>query len=110
MDEDKGFVEKQKDDWKKHLFRKPSRGWWAFAGLAGSFVMIFFGLSEGSSGAVETFFPPFGVLEGIGLLFGSLAEFMPEEQTTLAGILRLWAGLFVLCGFALIVLGGTPGW
>jgi hypothetical protein len=29
----------------------------------------------------------FGVLEGMGGLFGSLAELMPEEQTTLAGVL-----------------------
>ncbi len=39
--------------------------------------------------------------------FGSLAELMPEEQTALAGILGLWAGLFVCCGFALMVIGGV---
>ncbi len=54
-------------------------------------------------------FPPFGVLEGMGALFGSLAELMPEVQATLAGILRAWAGLFVICGFALMVIGGILG-
>jgi hypothetical protein len=37
---------------------------------------------------------------------------MPEEQTTLAGILRIWGGVFVCCGFGLmvagLVLGGSP--
>ena len=45
----------------------------------------------------------------MGTLFGSLAEPMPEEQTTLAGILRLWAGLFVACGFGLMVVGIALG-
>ncbi|MDP8901081.1 MAG: hypothetical protein M3N33_08070 [Actinomycetota bacterium] len=45
----------------------------------------------------------------MGALFGSLAELMPEEQTTLVGILRPWAGLFVGCGFALMVIGGFLG-
>jgi hypothetical protein len=45
----------------------------------------------------------------MGALFGSLAELMPEAQTTLAGILRLWAGLFVACGFGLMVVGGVLG-
>ncbi len=48
----------------------------------------------------------------MGTLLGSLAELMTEEQTTLAGILRLWTGLFVACGFGLMVvgiaLGGSP--
>lgn len=43
----------------------------------------------------------------MGALFGSLAEL--KEQTTLAGILRPWAGLFVGCGFALMVIGGFLG-
>ncbi len=54
-------------------------------------------------------FPPLGVPEGVGTLFGSLAELMPEEQTTLAGILRLWAGLFVACGFGPMVVGCVLG-
>ncbi len=45
----------------------------------------------------------------MGALFGSLAELMPEEQTTLVSIPRLWAGLFVGCGFALMVIGGFLG-
>jgi hypothetical protein len=45
----------------------------------------------------------------MGTLLGSLAELMPEEQTTLAGILRLWAGLFVACGFGLMVVGIALG-
>ena len=48
----------------------------------------------------------------MGTLFSSLAELTPEEQTTLAGFLRLWAGLFVARGFGLMVagfvLGGSP--
>lgn len=45
----------------------------------------------------------------MGTLFGSLAELMPGEQTTLAGILRLWAGLFLACGFGLMLIGGVRG-
>ena len=45
----------------------------------------------------------------MGALFGSLAELMPEEQTTLAGILLLWACLFVACGFVLMVVGIALG-
>ena len=40
----------------------------------------------------------------MGTLFGSLAEPMPEEQTTLAGFLWLWAGLFLTRGFGLVGL------
>ena len=45
----------------------------------------------------------------MGALFGSLVELMPQEQTTLAGILRTWAGLFVACGFGLMVVGAVLG-
>lgn len=45
----------------------------------------------------------------MGAFFGSLAELLPEEQATLAGILRVWAGLFVVCGLGLMVVGGLPG-
>ena len=45
----------------------------------------------------------------MGTLFGSLTELMPEEQTTLAGILRLWARLSVPCGFGLMVVGCVLG-
>lgn len=44
----------------------------------------------------------------MGAHFGSLAELVPE-QTTLAGIPRIWAGLFVACGFGLMVIGGALG-
>ena len=43
----------------------------------------------------------------MGTLFGSLAELTPEEQTTLAGFLRLLAWLFLACGFGLMVVGGV---
>ena len=72
-------------------------------------VVIYFGLPTEAPRAGLTAFPPLGVLEGMGALFGSLAELMPEEQRTLAGILRAWAGLFVICGFALMVIGGILG-
>jgi hypothetical protein len=45
----------------------------------------------------------------MGAHFGSLAELKPEEQATLAGILRAWAGLFVICSFGLMVIGGILG-
>ena len=109
MEEEKGFVERQRDEWRSHLFRKPSRHWWAFALLALSLGMIYFGLGEGPRTGPVAFLPPLGVLEGMGAFFGSLAELMPDGQTTLAGILRLWAGLFVACGFALMVISGVPG-
>jgi hypothetical protein len=78
-------------------------------GLALSLGVIYFGLPAEAPRAGLTSFPPLGVLEGIGALFGSLAELMPEEQTTLAGILRIWAGLFVACGFGLMVIGDVLG-
>ena len=108
MREEKGLLDRQRDEWKAQLFRKPSRGRWAFAGLVGSVVIMFVGAS-GDAWMVPSPLPPVGILEGMGLLFGSLAEIMPEEQTTLAGILRLWAGLFVVCGFALVVAGRVTG-
>jgi hypothetical protein len=45
----------------------------------------------------------------VGLPSGSLAQLMPEGQTTLAGMVRAWVGLFVVCGLALMVLGGVSG-
>jgi hypothetical protein len=107
VEKEKSFLTRQKEDWKSHLFRAPSRRWWGLVGLVASLAMIYFGLpSSDASRVVLTALPPFGVLEGIGALFGSLAELMPKEQATLAGILRVWAGLFVVCGLGLMVVGG----
>ncbi len=62
-------------------------------GLVASLGVIYFGLpADAPRAGLTTPLPPLDVLEGMGALFGSLAELMPEEQTTLAGILRLWAG------------------
>ena len=74
-----------------------------------SFGMIPSGLASvtGDPGGNFAVPPPFSVLEGMGALFGSLANFLSEEQATLADILRLWAGPFVTCGFALVVTGGV---
>lgn len=107
MEEEKSFLVRQKEDLKTRLFRAPSRRWWGLVGLVASLVMIYYGLptSDAPRGA-PTALPPFGVLEGVGAFFGSLAELLPEEQATLAGILRLWAGLFVVCGLGLMVVGG----
>ena len=83
-------------------------------GLVLSLGMIYLGLAYGTGGPTRdnAVLPPLSVLEGIGLLFGSLAELLPEEQVTLAGVLRLWAGLFAAGGFALtmvgLFLGGGP--
>lgn len=71
--------------------------------------MIYFGLPAEAARSGLTSLPPLGVLEGIGTLFGSLAELMPGEQTTLTGILRLRAGLFLACGFGLMLIGGVLG-
>ncbi len=78
-------------------------------GLVASLGVIYFGLPADVPRTGLASLPPLGVLEGMGALFGSLAELMPEEQTTLAGVLRVWAGLFVGCGFALMVDRGRPG-
>lgn len=111
MEEEKDFLTRQKEDFKSHLFRAPSRRRWGVAGLAISLGMIYFGPATDGSRVGLAAFPHFSVLEGVGVLFGSLAELMPEEQTTLAGILRVWAGLFAACGFGLLVIGGmaSPG-
>jgi hypothetical protein len=111
VEEEKGFLVRQREEWKSRLFRTPSRRRWGLVGLVISFVMIYSGLAYGTGDPpkVLTALPPFGVLEGVGALFGSLAELLPEEQSTLAGILRVWAGLFVGCGFALMVIGGIMG-
>ena len=110
MEEEKSFLVRQKEDLKSHLFRAPSRRWWGLLGLVGSLAMIYYGLpSSDAPGVVPTALPPFGVLEGMGAFFGSLAELLPEEQATLAGILRVWAGLFVVCGLGLMVVGGISG-
>ena len=114
MEGEKGLLARQKEEWGSFIFRSPSRRRWGVVGLGLSLVAIYFGLSTEDARVGSASLPPLGVLEGMGALFGSLAELMPEEQTTLAGILRVWAGLFVGCGFALmmvdIVLGsGPPG-
>ncbi|CAA9399967.1 MAG: hypothetical protein AVDCRST_MAG03-1163 [uncultured Rubrobacteraceae bacterium] len=109
MEEEKGFLLRQKEEWRALIFHAPSRRWWGPVGLVASLGMIYFGLSAAAPTAGSVSVPPLGVLEGMGALFGSLAELMPKEQTTLAGILRAWAGLFVVCGFALMVIGGLPG-
>ena len=77
--------------------------------MVSSFGMIPSGLASvtGDPGGNVAASLPFGVLEGMGALFGSLANFLSEEQATLADILRLWAGLFVARGFALVVTGGV---
>jgi hypothetical protein len=56
-------------------------------GLAFSLVVIYFGLPSEAARDGLASLPPLSILEGRGTLFGSLAELMPEEQTTLAGIL-----------------------
>lgn len=103
---DKSFVSRWKEDWRKHFFRRPTRRRWALLGLAGSFAMLYYGLAFPSGpGTGGVYFQYFGLLEGLGLLFGSVAELMPGEQTTLAGILRMWVGLFAGCGAALMFAG-----
>ena len=93
-------------NWRKHFFRKPTRRRWALLGLAGSSAMLLYSLALSSGpGTGGTYFQYFGLLEGLGLFFGSVAELMPGEQTTLAGILRMWAGLFAVCGAALMFAG-----
>lgn len=110
MEEERSFLVRQKEDLKTHLLRAPSRRWWGFVGLVASLAMIYYGLpSSDTPRIILTALPPFGVLEGMGAFFGSLAELLPEEQATLAGILRVWAGLFVVCGLGLMVVGGLPG-
>ena len=114
MQEKKGFLARQKEEWRSLIFRAPSRRRWGLVGLVLSLVAIYFGLPAEAPRSGLASFPPLGVLEGMGTLFGCLAELMPEEPTTLAGILRLWAGLFVACGFGLMVIGialggGPPG-
>ena len=111
MEERKNSPVRKKKEWKSRLLRTPSRRRWGFVGLVASFVMIYSGLAYGTGSQPEvlTPLPPFGVLEGMGALFGSLAELMPEEQASLAGILRVWAGVFVACGFGLMVVGGVGG-
>jgi hypothetical protein len=78
-------------------------------GLAISLVVVYFGLPAETPRDGPMSFPPLGVHEGASTLFGCLAELMPEEQTKLAGILRLRAGLFVACGFGLMVIGNFLG-
>jgi len=109
VQEKKGFLARQKEEWRSFIFRAPSRRRWGLVGLVAALGMIYFGLPAEDPRTTLTGFPPLGILEGMGTLFGSLAEFMPEEQTTLAGILRVWAGLFVACGFGLLVIGTVLG-
>ncbi len=112
MEEERGFLAKQKETWKSRLFQAPSRRRWGLGGLVLCLGMIYFGLAAGAEGPTRdnAMLPPLSMLEGLGLLFGSLAELLPEEQVTLAGILRLWAGLFAACGFALMMVGLFLGW
>ncbi len=112
MEEEKGFLVRKREEWKSHHFRGPSRRRWGLAGLVVSLVMIYSGLAARTGWGLAVL-PSFGVLEGMGTLFDSLAELLPEEQSTLAGILRVWAGLFVGCGFGQMVTeaimgGGSP--
>ena len=109
MEEEKGFLARQKEEWRSFIFRASSRRRWGLVGLIASLGMIYFGPPRRGPRAGLASFPPFGVLEGMDALFGSLAELMPEEQTTLTDILRLWGGIFVGCGFALMVIGGVLG-
>ena len=112
MEEEKGVFAKQKEAWKSHLFQAPSRRRWGLGGLVLSLGMIYFGLAAGAEGPTRdnAVLPPFSMLEGRGLLFRPLAELLPEAQVTLAAILRLWAGLFAGCGFALMMVGLFLGW
>ena len=109
MEGEKGFLARQKREMKSHVFRAPTHRRWGLVGLVLSRGWICVGLPDEAPGSGLASFPPLGVLEGMGVLFGSLAELIPQEQTTLAGILRIWAGLFVSCGFGLMVIGGVLG-
>ncbi len=105
-DKYKNAISQQKESWKSHIFRKPSRRRWAVVGLAASFAMLYYGLAFASGPRTgQAYFQYFGLLEGLGILFGSVAELMPEEQTTLSGILRGWASLFAICGAILMFTG-----
>jgi hypothetical protein len=106
---EKEFLARRKEEWRALVFRASSRRRWSLLGLALSLGWIYVGLPDEASRAGLASFPPLGILEGMGALVGSLAELMPQEQTTLAGILRTWAGLFVACGFGLMVIGGVLG-
>lgn len=106
MEGEKGFLARQKREMKSPIFRAPSHRRWGLAGPVLSLGWIYVGLPDDAPRAGPA--SSLGVLEGIGALFGSLAELMPGEQTTLAGIPRTWAGLFVACGFGLVI-GGVLG-
>ena len=104
MEKDRGFFSRQKKEFGAPLFRKPSHRRFGVVGLGFSVFAIYWGASSLPHDPLEalTGLALSGLCEGMGALFGSVAELLPEEQTALAGILRVWAGLFVVCGVILI--------
>ena len=114
--QEKGLFSRHKEEFRSHVFRKPSHRRFGLVGLAFSTFAIYWGASSLPHDPLQalTGLALTGLCEGMGGLFGSLAELLPEEQTTLAGIFRMWAGLFVACGIVLmamrmLVRAGAPG-
>lgn len=104
MEEEKDFFGRQEGGWRSRLSRAPSRSRWWLVGLAVSTLTVCYSGSTlpQDPRMLLLGFQLTGVVEGLGLFFGSVAELLPEEQTTLAGILRVWAGLFVVLGMVLL--------
>ena len=103
---ERGFFSHHKEKFRSHLFRKPSHRRFGLVSLTFSIFAIYWGASSLPHDPLEALsgFGLAGLCEGMGALFGSVAELMPEEQTTLAGLLRIWASLFVACGIVLMAV------
>jgi hypothetical protein len=116
MEMEEGFFSRRKEELRYHLFRQPSHRRFGLVSLAFAIFAIYFSASSFPQDPREALagFGLSGLCEGMGDLFGSVAELVPEEQTTLAGILRTWAGLFVVCGIVpmavrMLARGGALG-
>lgn len=111
MDEKGGDLSsRQARDRGSRLPRKPSRRRLALGGLVFSLGVMYWSLAFPSGPqSGPAILQYFGLLEGLGAFFGSVAELLPEEQKSLARILQMWAGLFAICGFVLIVARGLLG-
>ena len=93
------YISRKQAEWRSDFFKEPEQKWHFLLLLFFSVVAIYWGAYDYPTDPTvgDTALMLAGVCGGIAGFFASVAEVLPKSQTQLAGVLRIWAFLAILC-------------